>query len=367
MNPVVQPAAEATAALAQFDAVIDARSPAEFAEDHLPGAVNWPVLDDDERRIVGTLYVQDSALAARKLGAALAARRIADHLDRWMADKPREWRPLVYCWRGGQRSGSLAWFLSQIGFRTTQLGGGYKGFRAVVRGELESLPTGLGFSVLCGRTGSGKTRLLQALAARGAQVLDLEGLACHRGSILGAVPGQPQPTQKRFDTLLWERLQRFDPARPVFVESESARIGALRVPEALLQRMRASGRCLRVQLDDAARVQLLLQEYGFFAGEAERFCQLLEGLVELRGHALVATWQALARADRWAEVFAALMHEHYDPLYERSMQRSYPQLAAADIVALNDGGDADMARAAAVVEALAAPASPQLNPLPAEA
>ncbi|MCB1995318.1 MAG: tRNA 2-selenouridine(34) synthase MnmH, partial [Rhodoferax sp.] len=143
---------------AAWDAVIDARSPLEFAEDRLPDAINWPVLDDEERRIVGTTYKQVSALEARKIGAAMAGRRIAGHLDAFIADKPREWRPLVYCWRGGQRSGSLAWFLSQIGFRTGQLQGGYKAFRAVVRAQLDTLPQALDFVVLAGRTGSGKTR-----------------------------------------------------------------------------------------------------------------------------------------------------------------------------------------------------------------
>lgn len=351
MNPTVQTARDLSDELTRFDAVIDVRSPAEFAEDHLPGAVNWPVLDDDERRIVGTLYVQDSALEARKVGAALAARRIAGHIEQWVHDKPREWRPLVYCWRGGQRSGSMAWFLAQIGFRTTQLGGGYKGFRAVVREALAPLAARHRFTVLCGRTGSGKTRLLQALAAEGAQVLDLEGLACHRGSILGAVPGQPQPTQKRFDTLLWQALRGFDPDRPVFVESESARIGALRVPEELLVRMREQGRCVHVQLADSARVQLLLQEYGFFADNVERFCALLDGLVELRGRATVLQWQALARAGHWAEVFGALMTEHYDPLYERSMRRSYPQLDSAQLLALVEASEPELRAAARALSA----------------
>ena len=149
----------------RFDTLIDARSPAEFAEDHLPGAVNWPVLDDEQRRVVGTLYKQVSPLQARKIGASMVARNIAEHIDRWAAERPREWRPLVYCWRGGQRSGSLAWFLGQIGFRTAQLQGGYKAFRAQVRADLQSLPARYRYEVLCGRTGCGKTRLLHTLAA----------------------------------------------------------------------------------------------------------------------------------------------------------------------------------------------------------
>jgi tRNA 2-selenouridine synthase len=328
-------AADAVSIDAPFDTLIDARSPAEFAEDRLPGAVNWPVLDDDERRIVGTLYKQVSPLQARKVGAAMVARNIANHLDAWVADKPREWQPLVYCWRGGQRSGTLAWFLGQIGFRSVQLQGGYKAFRAQVRDELQTLPQRLQFQVLCGRTGSGKTRLLHALAAQGAQTLDLEGLAGHRGSVLGALPDTPQPSQKRFDTLCWQALRSFDPQQPVFVEGESRKIGALRVPEALIARLREDGRCLRVELDDAARLQLLLHDYGHFAQDAAGFCRLLEGLVELRGRETVRAWQAQARAGQWPEVFASLMRQHYDPLYERSLRSSYRRLAQAVAIPLS--------------------------------
>lgn len=334
------------AASDRFDAVIDVRSPAEFADDRLPGALNWPVLDDDERRTVGTLYVQTSPLAARKVGAAIVARRIAEHLAREVQDKPREWQPLVYCWRGGQRSGTLAWFLDQVGFRTTRLQGGYKGFRAVVREQLATLPAGFRFCVVAGRTGSGKTRLLQALAAEGAQVLDLEGLACHRGSVLGGLPDRPQPSQKRFDTRLWETLRSLDPARPVFVESESRKVGALQVPDALIDRMRASGQVVRVEMDDDARVRLLLEDYGFFADAPERFCTLLDRLVELHGRALVGQWQALARTGRWAEVFAELMTRHYDPLYRRSMDRHFAGLATAPVLRFADGGEPALRAAA---------------------
>ena len=333
-------------AASRFDAIIDVRSPAEFAADHLPGAVNWPVLDDDQRRTVGTLYVQTSALAARKLGAAIAARNIAAHLEREVQDKPREWQPLVYCWRGGQRSGTMAWFLDQIGFRTARLDGGYKAFRALVRAELAVLPARLDLRVIAGRTGSGKTRLLHALAAEGAQVLDLEGLACHRGSILGGLPGQPQPSQKRFDNLLWQALSAYETARPVFVESESRKVGALQLPDALIERMRANGHCIRVETNDAARLRLLLEDYGFFAADPERFCALLDALTELRGHVQVAAWQAQARAGDWAGVFHDLMRRHYDPLYGRSIDSHFAGFAEATALDLGDAGAAALRHAA---------------------
>lgn len=334
--------AEAVAQLDRFDAIVDVRSPAEFEEDHLPGAINWPVLDNDERRIVGTLY-KESPFEARKLGAALVARNIARHIEQSTQDLSKDWRPLVYCWRGGQRSGAMSWFLGQIGFRSRQLVGGYKAYRGQVRDDLETLPQRFDWQVLCGRTGSGKTRLLQALAAEGAQVLDLEGFAAHRGSVLGALPGRPQPSQKRFDSLLWEALRALDPARPVFVESESAKIGRLRVPEALLTRIRRDGQCLWLELPEDARVALLLEDYGHFRADPARFCALLDGLVELRGRATVERWQAQARAGEWAGVFAALMREHYDPGYERSLRNQYPQLDAARRLAPADAGAAALA------------------------
>lgn len=339
-------AADAIGQLDRFDAIVDARSPAEFADDHLPGAVSWPVLDDDERRAVGIEYKQISAFDARKRGAALVARNVADHLERWVLDKPRGWKPLVYCWRGGQRSGTLAWFLDQIGFRTHVLEGGYKAFRAEVIAQLERLPQPLQFIVVCGRTGSGKTRLLHALRDAAAQVLDLEALACHRGSVLGALPARPQPSQKAFETRVWHALHGFDPARPVYVESESRKVGNLRVPEALMQRMRTAGQCVEIEMPDAARLQLLLDEYGFFADDVEGFCRLLDALVALRGRDVVRGWQQLAREGRFGEVFLDLMHLHYDPTYTRSIERNFAGYPMARKVRLADASAASVVAAA---------------------
>ncbi|MCE4540674.1 tRNA 2-selenouridine(34) synthase MnmH [Pelomonas sp. P7] len=328
---------EAVAELDRFDALIDVRSPAEFAEDHIPGALNWPVLDDRERHDVGLLYAT-SPFEARKLGAALVARNIARHIEASAAGLPKTWRPLVYCWRGGQRSGSMHWFLGQIGFRSRQLVGGYKAYRAQVRDDLAAWPARFDWRVICGRTGSGKTRLLQALAAEGAQVLDLEALAAHRGSVLGALPDAPQPSQKAFDSALWSALRGLDASRPVFVESESRKIGRITVPDTLLAAMRGEcASCVWIAMPEAARVELLLQDYGHFAADPEVFCRALDGLVELRGHARVDDWQRRARAGDWATVFAELMREHYDPGYERSLRGHFPALAKARTVELADG------------------------------
>jgi len=336
----------AEALASNFDAIIDVRSPSEFAEDHMPGAVNWPVLDDEQRHVVGTLYKQVSALEARKLGGAMVARNIADHLDRQSALMHKGWKPLVYCWRGGQRSGAMAWYLGQLGFNSRQLSGGYKAFRALVRHELENLPITAELRVICGRTGTGKTRLLAALSDEGAQVLDLEGLACHRGSVLGHLPGAKQPSQKRFETLIWQALRCLDLGRPVYLESESRKIGQLRVPEKLHQTMRNTGRCWLIELPESARVQLLLEDYQHFVQDVEGFCVQLDCLVELRGKDTVARWQQLARDGLWSEVFADLMREHYDPGYQRSLLQSYPLLAQAPVLALTDASPASLTQTA---------------------
>jgi len=328
---------------AQFDCVIDVRSPAEFADDHLPGAVNWPVLDDAERAHVGTVYTQVSTFEARKQGAALVSRRIADMLERHVADKPKDWRPLVYCWRGGQRSGSLSLVLAQIGFRTRQLQGGYKAFRAQVREDLATLPGRFQWQVLRGRTGSGKTRLLAALADEGAQVLDLEALAAHRGSVLGGLPGVAQPGQKQFEGQIWQQLQGFDPRRPVFVEAESRRIGARQLPDSMLAALQAPAGWVELQMDIPARTELLLDEYRFFTAQPEALCERLAELNSLRGNATVAHWQALARAGAWAQLLPELLSQHYDPLYDRQQRRGN---APVHTLTLADGQAAALQAAA---------------------
>jgi len=345
-------ASQALKRLDSFSAIVDARSESEFALDHLPGAVNWPSLNDAERVSVGTEYKQVSPFAARKRGAALVARNVAAHIERHVLELPRDWSPLVYCWRGGQRSNSLGLVLSQIGFRVHLLEGGHQAFRRAVVAALEALPATLSFIVICGTTGSGKSLLLRALAERGEQVLDLEALANHRGSVLGLVPGETQPSQKAFDTAVWDALRRLDPARPVFVESESAKVGDLRVPPALTEWMRASP-CVWLDLAMDARVALLMREYDFFVRDVVSFCGRLDALRVLRGHETVNGWQESARDGRIESVVRDLLASHYDPIYLQSMGRNFPGTTAllADIVW--DGSDPGLAAAAAKAAAAA--------------
>lgn len=325
------PAAEALARLDSFDTVIDARSEDEYAEDHLPGAVNWPTLNNEERIAIGTMYKQVNAFEAKKRGAAIAARNIAAHIEAHVIDKPRNWAPLTYCWRGGKRSGSLSLVLGQIGFNVTLIEGGYKAFRAAMLEDLAQRVTQLQWRVVCGTTGSGKTRLLQALQAEGAQVLDLEALACHRSSVLGALPGIAQPSQKHFDMRVWDAVRRFDPARPVFVESESKKVGNVAVAEGLIQAMRQSP-CISLQLPDARRVALLMEDYDFFVQNTGQFIDRLEALTQARGKALIQQWQTDVREGRIEQVVLALLTEHYDPVYVQSMERNFAQYGTATVL-----------------------------------
>lgn len=354
------PVTEAIAALGGYDAILDARSPGEFAQDHLPGAISTPVLSDEERVRVGTIYKQQGAFEAKRIGAAIVSRNIANILDGPLAGVGRNWRPLVYCWRGGNRSGALATVLARIGWQVSVLEGGYREFRRQVVAELAALPCDKRFVVVAGRTGSGKSLLLERLAARGAQVLDLEALARHRGSVLGRLPDEPQPSQKRFETLLWQQLRGLDAARPVFVESESRKVGSCQVPEALILAMRASP-CVVVEADDAVRTGLLLGQYRHFVEQPRELAERLDALVALHGRARVGEWKALAEAARWPEFVTALLHEHYDPAYDRSMRRNFARLAEAPRIVLHgaDGAALDAAAEETIAAAGTIAAAPR--------
>ena len=345
-------AGEALEQIADFSAVIDARSEGEYAEDHLPGAINWPSLNDDERKLVGTRYKQISQFEAKKLGAALVAKNIANHIQNHVLDKPREWQPLVYCWRGGKRSGSLALVLDQIGFKVTLVDGGYKAFRAALVADLAQLAARFSYRVVCGPTGSGKTRLLQALAAEGAQVLDLEALANHRSSVLGLIPGVAQPSQKAYDRRIWAALRSFDPTRPVYIESESKKVGNVTVPEGLIATMRACP-CLRLDLPENERGALLLEDYDFFVTDIEFFCERLSALNEARGNATVQDWQARARSGDVASVVLELLQKHYDPVYLQSMHRNFTQYESAEVLSPRDRSETAMAELAKIILASA--------------
>jgi len=320
----------------RFDAVVDCRSPSEYAEDHIPGAVSAPVLDDAERAAVGTLYKQVSPFEAKKVGAALVAKNVARHVETLFAGKDRRWRPLVYCWRGGKRSAAMAHILREIGWEAQTLAGGYRGYRRWVVAQLETVPHKLPFRVVHGPTGSGKSRFLGALRRAGAQVLDLEDLAAHRGSVLGNLPDRPQPSQKWFESQVLHQLAALDPARAVFVEGESKKIGQLQVPEALIAAMRASP-CIVLDTAIEVRVTLLLEEYRHFVDNPGALEAQLDCLVGLHGREKIAGWKSLASRGAWRDFVTLLLMEHYDPAYRRSSLHNFVHLQRAERIAIGSG------------------------------
>jgi tRNA 2-selenouridine synthase len=301
--------------------VIDARSPREYAEDHVPGAVNLPVVDNDEYAAVGTLYKADLR-SAYTIGIEYALHNIARQAKPLIAQYAPDDRFLVYCFRGGKRSQLWANNLRTVGFEVDVIEGGWKRYRAWVRESLEALPGCYAYRVLCGPTNSGKTRLLAALAQAGAQVLDLEGLARHRGSLLGDLPDMPQPTQKYFDTLLLDALRRLDPSRPVWIEAESKRIGRLQLPDALFAAMHRS-QPVHLEAGMAERVRLCREDYPNLVADPVAMVRRLEPLKPLVGGKELALWQSLAAEGRVDELFERTMVAHYDPCYARSTEYAF--------------------------------------------
>jgi len=320
----------------EFSEIIDVRSPSEFAEDHLPGAINLPVLNDEERVTVGTLH-KSNPFAARRLGAQLISTNAARHLSGHLAQKDKSYAPLVYCWRGGMRSNSLSHILRSVGWRARILNGGYKAFRKFSSEDLERLFSNpdLHLTVLSGQTGVAKTRLLKTLEQQGTQVLDLEGLANHKGSILGLTPDTSQPSQKHFETRLWHTLHGFDPKLPIFTEAESNRIGVLHCPPALWKKLSQS-RVVSIELPLDQRAAFLLDDYPYFTTDPPHLKTLLERLVKLRGHEQVAQWNQFIDAGRWTEFVASILKNHYDLAYRRAGDEKSNYRAASATIQLTD-------------------------------
>ncbi len=322
----------------QFDTLIDARSPAEFALDHIPGAINCPVLNNEERAQIGTIYKQVSPFEAKRLGAAMVSANLARHLRETFADKPANWKPLVYCWRGGLRSGSMVTWLRLVGWDAQQLAGGYKAFRGHVIQQIDELVPQLQMRVLCGATGSAKTRVLHALAQAGEQVLDLEGYASHKGSLLGNLPGVEQPSQKRFDTLIAEQLEQLDLSRPVYLEGESAKIGRVGLPLVLVNHLHQAP-VIEIRASTEARLAYLLSDYNYLGDDPQQLSDKLGWLKELQGNETVRRWQGWAQTRNLSPLFEELMLRHYDPHYERSQSNHFKQWLQRQVLETNDLSD----------------------------
>ncbi|WP_339915399.1 tRNA 2-selenouridine(34) synthase MnmH [uncultured Brevundimonas sp.] len=333
------------AAREAFDAIIDVRSPAEFAEDHVPGAINLPVLDDAQRAEVGTTYVQTSKFLARRSGAAIVARNIADHLEGALADRDGSFQPLVYCWRGGQRSGAMVTVMDQVGWPVTLLEGGYQTWRRQVVAGLYDAPPALRIVLIDGPTGCGKTEILKRLAAHGVQTIDLEGLANHRGSLFGAMP-DGQPSQKAFESRLYDAIQRLDPARPIVVEAESSRVGERTVPPGLWAAM-GTGQVITLSAPLAARARHIVETYVEIAADPARLDRALSRLPRHHAKATISDWRAMATRGEIEPLAAQLMEAHYDPAYARTSDRR--DRTVLGTVALTTLDVEDQARAAGVI------------------
>lgn len=301
--------------LSSFSEIIDVRSPSEYKLDHIPGAINLPALSDSERIEVGTIY-KNNPFEARKLGAGYISKNVSEHLTTYLADKDYDYHPLLYCWRGGMRSRSFSFILQSIGWNTHIVLGGYRAFRRYVMTELDRILTtpDLQLRIFSGMTGVGKTRLLHALENHGGQVIDLEGIANHKGSLLGAPENQEQPSQKYFETRLWDALKDINIKMPVYVEAESNRIGNVHCPPALWKKL-SHGKVINVSLPFEERVKLLQEDYPHFTENPDHLCKLLDKLSRLRGHEQVATWKEQINNGDWNAFLSSILTDHYDLAY----------------------------------------------------
>ena len=329
----------------EFDNIIDVRSPSEFLDDHVPGAINLPVLDDSQRAEIGRIYKQINPFEAKRSGAALVAQNIAGYLQNDLAKKDRDWRPLIYCWRGGQRSGAMAKIFSDIGWHSAVVEGGYKSYRKAVLNDLDYLPHKFRLIVLSGPTGTAKTHILRSAAKNGLQVIDLEGLANHRGSLLGSEPGSPQPAQRLFESRLCAALQNFNPDRPIFIEAESNKIGKIHVPSALWASMRLASRVsLTAPID--VRIAFLQRDYRHIMEQPDHLIELLVGLRQRYSNAIFDLWETTIKAGDWHSFIHNLLETHYDPSYARSSaSRPLTDILKLTATTLDDGDIGRLAKA----------------------
>ena len=324
------------------DMIIDVRAPAEFAQDHIPGAVNLPVLSDAERAHVGTIYTRQSPFLARKVGAALVAANAARHLQGPLAEMTGEWQPLVYCWRGGQRSNAFATILDQVGWRVHLVEGGYRSYRRQISRALYDTPLPHRIRLVDGGTGTAKTALLHQMRAAGAQVLDLEGLAVHRGSLLGSLD-VAQPSQKMFESRLASELEALDPAQLTWVEGESSKIGARIIPPGLWAAMCAAPR-IEVTAPVTARAAFLTTAYADLTADRKKLARQIDHLAGFHAATTIAEWHALAEASDWETLAQRLMVEHYDPRYAKSQARAEQTPERVTLEALDEASLAATAR-----------------------
>lgn len=297
--------------------VLDARSPSEYAQGHIPGAVSLPLFDDEERKVVGTLYKKSGREAAIMEGLDFAGKKLRDYVKQARKAAPGK-KLLMHCWRGGMRSESLAWLLNLAGFDVFLLKGGYKAYR---RHVLSLWETPSRILILSGKTGTGKTEILKQMQELGEQVIDLEGMAHHKGSAFGAIGESPQPTSEQFENELADEWIRLDPERPVWLEDESHSIGSVFIPHTLYQQMNLA-RVMRLEMPKPLRVKRLIGDYAGFPKEL-----LLQSVGKIQkrlgGQNARAAIEAIERDDFATAI--AIVLDYYDKAYTYDLGKRKPE------------------------------------------
>ena len=298
----------------KYDTIIDVRSPSEFEIDHIVGAINCPILYDDERQKVGTIYKQISSFKAKIIGSSLSAKNIAFHIEKEFLEKKGSWKPLIYCWRGGQRSKAFSIVLSEVGWRTYQLSGGYKEYRNDIIKYLDNIGMKLKIILISGKTGSAKTKILHSIRDQGAQILDLEGLARHKGSLLGAIPNLKQPSQKFFESLLFYEINKLNLKKNIFIEAESSKVGNVHIPKSIWSNMILSKR-IEVVADVNTRAKFLIDDYQYMCKNPILIKPMIKGLKTRLSNNLIDSWEKLIDEKKWFELTKSFLENHYDSSY----------------------------------------------------
>tara|TARA_B110001452_G_scaffold55611_1_gene42957 strand:+ start:2249 stop:3292 length:1044 start_codon:yes stop_codon:yes gene_type:complete len=298
----------------KFDTIIDVRSPLEFAEDHIVGAINCPVLSDLERQKVGTIYKKESSFKAKIIGSSLTAKNIAFHIENNFMEKKGSWQPLIYCWRGGQRSKAFSIVLSEVGWRTNQLKGGYKEYRNQVINFLDNIGPKLKITLISGKTGSAKTKILKSIENEGGQILDLEGLANHKGSLLGKIPDLIQPSQKFFESLIFNKIQNLNLKDKIYIEAESSKIGNIHIPKSIWKKMIKSPR-IEISANVELRAKFLVSDYDYMCNDPTLINPIIKGLKNRLSKKLFDEWTNLIDKKKWFDLTKSFLENHYDPSY----------------------------------------------------
>jgi tRNA 2-selenouridine synthase len=304
--------------ISHYSIIIDVRSPAEFKEDHVPNSINLPVLSNKERHQIGIKYTENSFMA-KKEGAVIISKNISKIIKKINFSKQD--KVLIYCWRGGLRSLSLYLVLKQIGYDVYLLDGGYKSFRKAVVNFLEKDALKYKFNQIIGITGVGKTLFLKELHKKNFQVIDFEGLAKHKGSILGSLPGVEQPSQKLFETMIYQKLFDFDLKKNVWVEAESIKVGKLSIPSLIWKKM-PTGKNIKLNSSIDERVEYILKDYKYFTNNPELMTIALQVLRRIIPKEEYQKIELSLKMKEYRDFVKNLIIYHYDKAYKKTRAES---------------------------------------------